>query len=125
VSEGPGWIGLAGSLVAHADALAELLRASADVEVVAADASVRSMGEHDRVSRAVPGFSLPFTAWTFRALATRGGLFPVDELLPTVQRGGRIVVEAPVEGEAEALERGGVRLLLRQDGWIVGAKESA
>lgn len=121
ITEGPGNVGLLGPLVAHADALADAIPG---IEVVAVDPSARGMAEREAVSRAVVGPYLPFTPWTFRALATSGGLAAIDELLPLVARGGRLVLERPTEGEAEILERAGVRLLLRRPDWVVGLKES-
>lgn len=122
VTEGPGHVALIGPLAAYADALADRI---GGIEVVAVDPGTRGLDEREGVSRVAAVGPPPFNPWTFRALAASEGDLRVEDLVPLVARGGRIAIERPPAGTADALERLHVRLLLRQADWVVGLVEKA
>ena len=122
VAEGPGHVGLLGSLAVHAAALADRVPG---VEVVAVAARARGGEERVGVSRLVAGSGLPFQPRTFRALATTGELVGPEELVGLVGRGGRIVVERPTGDTADRLERASLRILLRGPDWVAALQETS
>lgn len=116
VAEGSGHVALLGPLAAHADGLADRVPG---IEVVAVAAEARALAERDGVSRLWAAGELPFTPWTFRAVALSGEVERPAELVALVGRGGRIVVASPDAAAAAGLEAARARLLVHQPGWIV------
>ena len=121
VAEGAGHVALVGPLAAHADALADRVP---EIEVVAVAAEARGLAERAGVSRVWAAGELPFTPWTFRALALAGAVERPADLVRLVGRGGRIVVERPDPAAAAGLEAARARLLVNQPDWVVAQVET-
>jgi uncharacterized protein YbaR (Trm112 family) len=121
VAQGPGNVGLIGAVAAHAGPLAELIQ---EIEVVAVDAGMRGVPEREGVSRLVMGPLLPFQWSTFRAAAVAGESAELDQVLPALARGGRLVLADPAPDARTRLERAGARIMVSQPDWIVALKET-
>jgi hypothetical protein len=119
VSAGPGTLLLRGPLARWAKGVARLVDG---IEVVAIDPSLRQDAEEGGVSRMISGPGIPFFSGTFKAALLSGEMRQGDlgETLRVLGPTGRLIL---VDGPSDArdwLESAGVRIILDQDGVLVG-----
>jgi uncharacterized protein YbaR (Trm112 family) len=118
VTEGPGFIMLAGPAAAHADAIARLIR---DIEVLTIGTAA---GESDGpgVNRIyVSGPHLPIASGKVAAVALTGAAADalLDEGARAVSPVGRLVLDPVPADAAERLVRHGMRIAAQEDGTAV------
>jgi hypothetical protein len=119
VTEGPGTLLLKGPLARFAASVARLVDG---IEVVGIDPNLRQDTEEAGVSRMVSAPGIPFFSGTFKAALLSGdvGERDVAEALRVLAPTGRVVL---VDGPSDArdwLEKAEVRIILSQDGVLVG-----
>ncbi len=116
-----GRILLTGESVGQASRLAAMLD---EVEVVALHPGLRGVGEEPGVSRINAGEKLPFFDGSLRGIALEGdpSAGQLAEAVRTLVPGGRLLVRAPSEGGAAALDEAGLELLLETAGVLVASR---
>jgi len=123
VTEGPGTLLLKGPAAVYAGAVARMV---GGVEVVGLDASLRSRPEEEGVSRMVARPGLPFFSNALRAVLLSGDVEnrDLEEAVRVLAPRGRVVVLAASPPQARGrLEGQGVRIILDQEGVLVGERE--
>ena len=119
VSAGPGTLLLKGPLARWARAVARLVDG---IEVVAIDPSLRQDAEEAGVSRMISGPGIPFFSGTFKGALLSGEMREGDlaEALRVLAPLGRVVLVDRPSDARDWLENAGVRIILDQDGILVG-----
>jgi hypothetical protein len=122
LTTGPGMELILGQRARLASALAGLLE---EVEIVAADPRQVSVAERPGVSRMAVGPAMPFRSHSFQAVALADAPTPeeVREGARVTAPMGRVVAFRVSEAGRDLLEGAGFRILLWQDGTLVGERE--
>jgi hypothetical protein len=122
ITSGPGMVLIRGRRADNAQALAELVP---DIEVVAAHESQEGQPEARGVSRMNVGTPMPFRSLGFQGVVLSPGAAPdeVREGMRITAPMGRVVVFRASEAEKDLMEEGGFRIVLWQDGVLVGQRE--
>jgi uncharacterized protein YbaR (Trm112 family) len=124
VTQGPGTLLLEGPAASHAGAVAGRV---GGVEVVALSPALRWDPEAEGVSRMVAGPGLPFFSASLRAvlLSGRAEDRTLDESARVLIPGGRVVVLDAPPGTGGRLEGAGIRIVLEQEGVLVGERRGS
>ncbi|HET7273790.1 MAG TPA: hypothetical protein VFI91_01335 [Longimicrobiaceae bacterium] len=120
VREGPGMVLILGPGAVLAGAVSALI---AEIEVVAADASVAGQPESPGVSRVLHGTRLPFRNWSMRGVVITGEPEPevLAEAVRTLKPGARLVVDSAREASSETAAELGLTILLEEAGVMVAS----
>jgi hypothetical protein len=122
ITSGPGMVLIRGHRTKSAQALAELVP---DLEVVAAHESQVGQPEVLGVSRMTIGTPMPFRSLGFQGVVLTDGAAPEEVLegMRITAPMGRVVAFHASEAEKDLMEEGGFRIVLWQDGVLVGQRE--
>ena len=124
VTEGPGTLFLRGPRARYASRISKMIKG---VEVVGAHPDLAALGDVEGVSRVATGLGIPFYSASFRGVLLSGGIEKGDmaEGARAVAPGGRVVVMDGPEASAGWAEAAGLKVLLEEDGVVVGVREQA
>jgi uncharacterized protein YbaR (Trm112 family) len=124
VTEGPGTLLLEGPAASHARAVATRI---GGVEVVALNPALRWDPEEEGVSRMVADPGLPFFSGSLRAVLLSGRTEDriLEESVRVLIPGGRVVVLDAPPGAGGRLEAAGIRIVLEQEGVLVGERRGS
>ncbi len=122
LTEGPGTVLIIGDSARNAGALTDLVEG---VEVVGSDPDLRAMKEREGVSRIVSGARIPFFNESLRGvvLSGRDRTRLLEEAVRVLAPMGRVVMEEAPEGARASMEELGLKVLLEEEGILVGLKE--
>ena len=123
VTSGPGTLLMRGPVAVHAGSLARMI---GGVELVALDPTLRSHPEEEGVSRMVARPGLPFFSGSLRAVLLSGLVedHEMEEAVRVLASRGRLVVMDASPRTRGWVEGKGFRIILDQDGVLVGERES-
>jgi hypothetical protein len=91
------------------------------------DLSLSGEPEEEGLTRMSAGPRLPFFSATFQGVLLSGGVTmgEVEEAARVVSTKGRLVVLDPPRDASERIESLGFRVLIEEDGVVVGVRETA
>lgn len=122
VTSGPGMVLVLGQRAEYAPALADLLE---DVEIVAAHPGQVGERETPGVSRLAVGPTLPFRSHGFQGVLLADAPTPADLREGTRMAApmGRVVAFRASQADRDLMEQLGFRIILWQEGVLVGERE--
>jgi len=121
ITEGPGFVLLAGTAATHAAALARMVEG---LECLVPEAEAQGWGEEQGVSRLAVEGRFPLQDRMLRGAVLGGGdaTHLLAEVLRTVGFPGRVVILGGGDASGRRLLAGGLTLLLDHPGAVVGAR---